>query len=83
MKVWGHERRNIEEIGELRRDSGRGSRGRNPGERATILNLFQLYMHDFSEFAEIGTLHGAIASDGRFAHAALDARHGFIRPAVE
>jgi predicted acetyltransferase len=41
-------------------------------ERATILNLMQLYMHDFSEFAEIGTLHGEAASDGRFAHHPLD-----------
>ena len=46
--------------------------GASPDERATIVNLFQLYMHDFSEFAEIGTLHGEVASDGRFAHAALD-----------
>jgi hypothetical protein len=41
--------------------------GASAGERATIVNLFQLYMHDFSEFAETGTLHGEVASDGRFA----------------
>ena len=46
--------------------------GASTDERATIVNLFQLYMHDFSEFAEIGTLHGEVASDGRFAHGALD-----------
>ena len=46
--------------------------GASADERATIVNLFQLYMHDFSEFAEIGTLHGEVASDGRFAHGALD-----------
>ena len=46
--------------------------GASTDERATIVNLFQLYMHDFSEFAETGTLHGEVASDGRFAHGALD-----------
>jgi predicted acetyltransferase len=37
-------------------------------ERSTIANLMQLYLHDFSEFAEIGTDHGEVASDGRFGY---------------
>jgi hypothetical protein len=37
-----------------------------PDRRDTIANLMQLYQHDFSEFAEIGTRHGEVGEDGRF-----------------
>jgi predicted acetyltransferase len=39
---------------------------------STIANLMQLYLHDFSEFAEIGPDHGEVASDGRFVYDYLD-----------
>jgi predicted acetyltransferase len=36
-----------------------------PGERATLENLFQLYVHDFSEFWD-GRPEGELGDDGRF-----------------
>jgi predicted acetyltransferase len=36
--------------------------------RVIIANLMQLYLHDFSEFAAIGTDHGEVAADGRFVY---------------
>lgn len=41
-------------------------------QKSVIVNLMQLYLHDFSEFAEIGTTHGDVGSDGRFAYDWLD-----------
>ncbi len=43
-----------------------------PGERATLDNLMQLYVHDFSEHWA-GTSKGELASDGRFEPYPLDA----------
>src|SRR5260370_31815996 len=40
--------------------------------RPTIANLLQLYLHDFSEFAAVGTPHGEVDAEGRFAYARLD-----------
>lgn len=41
-------------------------------QKPAMVNLMQLYLHDFSEFAEIGTAHGEVGSDGRFAYDWLD-----------
>ena len=41
-------------------------------QKSVIVNLMQLYLHDFSEFAEIGTTHGDVGSDGRFTYDWLD-----------
>lgn len=41
-------------------------------QKPVIMNLMQLYLHDFSELAEIGTPHGEVGSDGRFAYDWLD-----------
>ena len=41
-------------------------------QRAIIANLMQLYLHDFSGFAAIGTNHGDVAADGRFVYDWLD-----------
>jgi len=41
-------------------------------QKLVIVNLMQLYLYDFSEFAEIGTVHGEVGSDGRFAYDWLD-----------
>ena len=35
-------------------------------EAATLARLMQLYLHDFSEFAPLDTLHGEMAANGRF-----------------
>lgn len=44
-----------------------------PGtQRPLFANLMQLYLHDFSGFAEIGTAHGELGPDGRFAYEPLD-----------
>lgn len=43
-----------------------------PGERATLENLMQLYVHDFSE-QWAGTPRGELGSDGRFAAYPFDA----------
>lgn len=40
-------------------------------QNATIENLLQLYLHDFSEFAAIGTEHGEVSADGRFPYERL------------
>jgi predicted acetyltransferase len=40
--------------------------------RQTIANLLQLYLHDFSEFAVVGTPHGEVDALGRFAYAGID-----------
>jgi predicted acetyltransferase len=42
------------------------------GRKRTIANLLQLYLHDFSEFAAVGTPHGEVDAKGRFAYARLD-----------
>jgi predicted acetyltransferase len=42
-------------------------------ERSAIANLMQLYLHDFSEFAAIGTDHGEVGPDGQFPCPWLDA----------
>jgi predicted acetyltransferase len=42
------------------------------GRTHAIANLLQLYLHDFSEFAAVGTPHGEVDDDGRFAYARLD-----------
>lgn len=39
---------------------------------SVIVNLMQLYLHDFSEFAEIGTAHSEVGPDGRFTYDWLD-----------
>ena len=41
-------------------------------QSSTVANLMQLYLHDFSEFSDIGTDHGEVASDGRFVYDYLD-----------
>jgi predicted acetyltransferase len=41
-------------------------------QSSTVANLMQLYQHDFSEFADIGTDHGEVASDGRFVYDYLE-----------
>lgn len=44
-----------------------------PAERkSTVENLVQLYLHDFSEFAAIGTGHGEVDEEGRFPYRWLD-----------
>ena len=44
-----------------------------PADRkAVIAHLMQLYLHDFSEFAAIGTDHGEVDEDGRFPYKWLD-----------
>jgi predicted acetyltransferase len=35
-------------------------------QRETIANLMQLYLHDFSEFAEVAGPYGEVGEDGRF-----------------
>ena len=35
--------------------------------------LMQLYLHDFSEYAPLGSTHGEVDEEGRFAYAYLDA----------
>lgn len=43
-------------------------------ERRPVLDaLLQLYLHDFSEHAPIGTEHGEVGEDGRFAYPLFDA----------
>ena len=42
-------------------------------DRQVVANLLQLYLHDFSEFAAVGTDHGEVLADGRFAYDWLDA----------
>ncbi len=37
-------------------------------QRSALANLVQLYLHDFSEFAAIGTDHGEVGGDGTFAY---------------
>jgi predicted acetyltransferase len=45
-----------------------------PSERRRILDaLMQLYLHDFSEYAPLGTPYGEVDEEGRFTHPALDA----------
>lgn len=45
-----------------------------PSERRCLLDaLMQLYLHDFSEHAPLGSPHGEVDEDGRFAYPALDA----------
>jgi predicted acetyltransferase len=41
-------------------------------EKSTIANLMQLYLHDFSEFAQIGSAHGEVAENGLFAYQWMD-----------
>jgi predicted acetyltransferase len=41
-------------------------------QSAVIINLMQLYQHDFSEFANIGSEYGEIGPDGRFVYEGLD-----------
>jgi predicted acetyltransferase len=41
-------------------------------ERQIVANLMQLYLHDFSEFAPLGSTHGEVSNDGRFAYPYLD-----------
>jgi predicted acetyltransferase len=41
-------------------------------QRAIIASLMQLYLHDCSEFAAIGTNHGDVTADGRFVYDWLD-----------
>jgi predicted acetyltransferase len=44
-----------------------------PASRRVVLdNLMQLYLHDFSEFAAIGSQCGEVAADGRFPYRWLD-----------
>jgi len=46
---------------------------RFPVERRPVLtNLMQLYLHDFSEFAAIGTPYGEVGADGRFGYERLE-----------
>jgi predicted acetyltransferase len=42
-------------------------------QKPTIANLLQFYLHDFSEFSEVGTEHGEVGADGRFPYEYLDA----------
>jgi hypothetical protein len=45
-----------------------------PINRRHVLDaLMQLYLHDFSEHASLGTSHGEIGEDGRFTYRWLDA----------
>ncbi|SDR60628.1 Predicted acetyltransferase [Rhizobiales bacterium GAS113] len=39
-----------------------------PAERGVLEQLMQLYLHDFSQFAEIGSPHGELGEDGRFTY---------------
>ncbi len=41
-------------------------------QRPILDHLMQLYLHDFSEFAPIGSAHGEVDADGRFADERLD-----------
>ncbi len=44
-----------------------------PADRRLVLdNLLQLYLHDFSEFAAVGTVFGEVDADGRFPYDYLD-----------
>ena len=48
-----------------------------PAERKSVVeHLLQLYLHDFSEFAAIGTDHGEVNEDGRFRYQWLDSYWG-------
>ena len=40
--------------------------------RPTLESLMQFYLHDFSEFAPIGTWHGEVGDDGKLAYDGLD-----------
>lgn len=42
------------------------------GRRQVLDALLQLYLHDFSEHAPLGTAHGEVDEEGRFAYALLD-----------
>jgi predicted acetyltransferase len=37
-----------------------------------IANLMQLYKHDFSEFAKVGSRYGEVGPDGRYTYEGLD-----------
>lgn len=39
-----------------------------PDDAATVAQLMQLYLHDFSEFAAIGSAFGELADSGHFAY---------------
>lgn len=41
--------------------------------RPVLDALLQLYLHDFSEHASLGSEHGEVGEDGRFAYPSLDA----------
>ena len=41
-------------------------------QRQTLANLMQLYLHDFSEFAAVGTAHGDVGLDGKFTYDRLE-----------
>jgi predicted acetyltransferase len=44
-----------------------------PSSQCNVIeNLIQLYLHDFSEFATVGSEYGEVGSDGRFAYRGLD-----------
>lgn len=43
-----------------------------PAERRQVLDaLMQLYLHDFSEHAPLGSVHGEVDEEGRFTYAFL------------
>lgn len=44
----------------------------SPDEKPALERLMQLYLHDFSEFAEPGTSYREIGQDGRFPDDTLD-----------
>ena len=41
-------------------------------QRPVLDHLLQLYLHDFSEFAPIGSPHGEVDEEGRFTYPGLD-----------
>jgi predicted acetyltransferase len=41
-------------------------------DKSAVARLMQLYLHDFSEFAKIGELHGDVDRDGNFQYPYLD-----------
>jgi predicted acetyltransferase len=41
-------------------------------QRPVLDHLMQLYLHDFSEFAPIGSPHGEVDAEGRFAYPRLE-----------
>jgi hypothetical protein len=44
-----------------------------PAEQRPVLDrLLQLYKYDFSEFAPIGSPHGEVDAEGRFAYPGLE-----------